>query len=152
MLDKANLVSRNLCRGKTDYKTGAIFYGLLSAPKIKYVLTKAEYGIIQQHMTFKGFIDSKRLLNRSQYLDMLEGKTKSAMFPRSCEKLFNNAVVIPERMRRCNNCNGEILINGCNNHVKENKEFEANLISLKGHAPNHFGYMLPYYVIKKLLI
>ena len=40
------------------------------APKIKYVLTIDDYGIIQQHMTFKGFNDSKRLLDRSQYFDM----------------------------------------------------------------------------------
>ena len=47
-------------------------------------------------------------------------------------------------MRRCNNCNGEILCNECNNQVKENKEFEATKNLLKRHAPNQFGYMLPY--------
>ena len=66
VLDKANLVGRELCQGKNDYKTGAIFYGLFLAPKIKYVLTIDEFRIIQQHMTFKGFNDSKRLLDRSQ--------------------------------------------------------------------------------------
>ena len=35
-----------------------------------------------------------------------------------------------------------------NGEVNENKEFETNLNFLKGHAPNQFGYMLPYYVIK----
>ena len=80
---------------------------------------------------------------------MLEGKTISAMLPRSWKKSFSNGVVIPVKMRRCNNCNGEILCNGCNNQVKENKEFEAILKSLKRHAPNHFGYILPYYIIQK---
>ena len=32
-------------------------------------------------MTFKGFNDSKGLLDRSQYLNMLEGKKISAMLP-----------------------------------------------------------------------
>ena len=47
VFDKANLV------GKNDYETGGIFYGLFLAPKIKYVLTIDEYGIIQEHKTLK---------------------------------------------------------------------------------------------------
>ena len=66
VLDKANLVGEELCHGKNDYKIGGIFYCLLLAPKIKYCLTKDYYGIIQEHKTFKGFNDSKRLLDRSQ--------------------------------------------------------------------------------------
>ena len=67
MLDKANLVGERLCRGKTDYKTGGTFYGLFLAPKIKFCLTIDDYKIVQEHKTFKGFNDSKRLLDRSQY-------------------------------------------------------------------------------------
>ena len=81
MIDKANLVIKNLCQGKNDYKTGGIFYGFFLAPKIKNSLTINDFGVIQQHMTFKGFIDSKRLLDRFEYFDMLEGKKRSAMFP-----------------------------------------------------------------------
>ena len=33
MLDKANLIGEELCQGKSDYKTGGIFYGLILAPK-----------------------------------------------------------------------------------------------------------------------
>ena len=33
VLDRAYLVGKNLCQGKTDYKTGGIFYGLFLAPK-----------------------------------------------------------------------------------------------------------------------
>ena len=73
-LDKANLVGKYLCQGKNDYKTGGIFYRLFLAPKIKYVSTIDNFGIIQQHMTFKRFNESKRLLDRSQYFDMLDGK------------------------------------------------------------------------------
>ena len=71
---------------------------------------------------------------------MLEGKKISARLPRSWKKSINNGVVIPVKMRRCNN------------QVNENKKFEAILNLLKRHAPNQFGYMLPYYVIKKLSI
>ena len=60
------------CQGRSDYKTGGIFYGLVIAPKIKYCLTIIEVGINQQHMTFKGFNDSKRLLDRSHFFDMVE--------------------------------------------------------------------------------
>ena len=66
VLDKPSLVGEGLCQGKNDYKTGGIFYGLYLAPKIKYVLTIDNYGIIQEHKTFKGVNDSKRLLDRSQ--------------------------------------------------------------------------------------
>ena len=64
VLDKAGLIGNNLCQGKNDYKSGGIFYGLFLAPKIKYCLTIDEYGIISEHKTFKGFTDSKRLLDR----------------------------------------------------------------------------------------
>ena len=58
---------------------GGIFYALFLASKIKYVLILDEFGVIQQHMTLKGFNDSKRLLDRSQYFDMLEGKDISSV-------------------------------------------------------------------------
>ena len=99
-------------------------------------------------MTFKGFNDSKRLLDRSQKFDMLKGKKISALLPRPWKKSFNNGVVIPVKMRRCNNCNGEILCNECNNQIIENKEFEADLNELKRHSANEFGNMLPYYKIQ----
>ena len=80
VLDKANFVGNNLCQGKTEYKTGGIFYGFFLAPKTKYVLTIDEYGIIQQFVTFKGFIDSKRLLAQSQIFNMLEGKKEQLCY------------------------------------------------------------------------
>ena len=147
VLDKAILVVKNLCHGKNDYKTGGIFYGLFLAPKIKYVLTINVYGIFQQHMTFKGFNDSKRLLDRSQYFDMLDGKKITAMLPRSWKKSFNNGVIIPTKMRQCNAYKDGILCATCNIQINENKEFEANLILLKRKKPNDRGHMLPYYII-----
>ena len=58
VLDEANLVGKKFCQGKIDHKSGGIFYGLFLAAKIKYVLAIDEFGLIQQHMTFKGFNDA----------------------------------------------------------------------------------------------
>ena len=94
VLDKANLVGEGLCQSKRDNKTGGILYGLFLAPKIKYCLTLDGYGIIKEHKTFKGFDDSKQLLDRSQYFKMIEGKKVSAMLPRSWKKSFNSEIVL----------------------------------------------------------
>ena len=147
VLDKANLVGKNLCQGKNDYKTGGIFYALFLAPKLKYCLIINDLGIIEQHMTFKGLNDSKRLLDRSQYFGMLNGKKITAMLPRSWKKSFNNGVIIPTKMRQCNSCKDGILCITCDIKINENKEFEAILNLLKREKPNDFGYMLPYYKI-----
>ena len=145
VLDKANLLGEDLCQGKNDYKTGGIFYGLILAPKIKYCLTIDDYGIIQEHKTFKGFNDSKRLLNRYQSFNMKESKKISAMLPRSWKKSFDSGIIKPTKMRFCNECNDKIMCYRCNKKINENKEFEANLNLLKREAPNELGYMLPYY-------
>ena len=147
VLDKANLVGKNLCQGKNVYKTGGIFYGLFLAPKIKYCLTINQLGVIEQHMTFKGFNDSKRLLDRSQYFIMLKGKKITVILPRSWKKSFENGVIIPTKMRQCNVCKDGLLCSTCKSQINDNKEFEANLNLLKREAPNQFGYMLAYYVI-----
>ena len=151
VVDKANLVGKYLWPCKNDYETGGIFYGLSLAPKIKYCSIINELGVIQQHMTSKGFNDIKRLLDRSQYFDMLDGRKISAMLPKSRKKSFKNGIVLPTKMRRCNECKGEILCDGCNNQVNENKEFEAILSLIKPEASNQFGHMLPYYKIKSQL-
>ena len=46
-------------------------------------------------------------------------------------------------MRRCNECKDRKLCTTFKNQINENKEFEANLTSTKGKAPNEFSYMLP---------
>ena len=62
-------------------------------------------------MIFKGFNDSKQLLDRSQNFKMLEGEKTSAMLPRSWKKSFNNGIVIPVKIRRCNQCKDNIKYN-----------------------------------------
>ena len=123
MLDKATLVVEELCQGKKDYKTGGIFYGLFLAPKIIYCLTIDDYGIIQEHKTFKGFNDSKRLLDRSQNFKMIEGKKLSAMLPKSWKKSFDSGIFIPTKIRWCNECNDKKMCKKCNKQINENKEF-----------------------------
>ena len=91
VLDKAKLGGRNLCQGKNDYETGGISSALFFAHKLKYCLTINGIGFIQQHMTVKGFIDSKRLLDRSQYCDMMERKKITAILLRSWKKSFKNS-------------------------------------------------------------
>ena len=41
---------------------------------MKYCLTIDKYGILQEHKTFQGFNNKKRLLYRSQYFNMIGGK------------------------------------------------------------------------------
>ena len=64
-------------------KTGGTFSGPFLAPKIKYCLTINEFGIIEEHKTSKGFNDSKRFLDRTQYFNTIKGKRLSAMLPKS---------------------------------------------------------------------
>ena len=82
-------------------------------------------------MTFKGFNDSKGLLDRSQYFDMLEDKEISSMVTRFWKKPFNNGVITPVKVKRCNECRGIILCVTCNNQVNETQQFEANINLLK---------------------
>ena len=43
------------------------------------------------------------------------------------EKVFNNGIIKPTKMRRCNECKNEILCTTCKNQITGNKEFEANI-------------------------
>ena len=97
VLHKAKLVGGKLCQGEKDHETGGIFYGLFLALKIKYCLTRDNYGIKQEHKAFKGFNDSKQLLDRSQNFKMIMGKKTSALLPKGWDKLFNNGIVLPKK-------------------------------------------------------
>ena len=149
VLEKANLVGEDICQGqvKNDYQTSGSFYGLFLAPKMKFCSTIDKFGIVQEHKPFKGFDDSKRLLDRSHYFKLIEGKKVSELLPKSWKKSFDNGIFIPEKMRFCNECDDKRMCNKCNNQINENKEFEANLNELKRHPPNEFDYMLPDYKI-----
>ena len=91
------------------------------APKVKCCFTINENSIIQQHLFFKGFNDGKRLLDPYYVCNKLEGKKISAMLPRSWKKLFISGLVIPTKMRFCNECSGGKCCDGCNNQINTKK-------------------------------
>ena len=86
MLDKDGLVGDILCHGKNGYIFGGEFYSLFLAPEMIYCLTNNEFGVIEEHRSFKVFNDSKRLLDRSQDVKMIDGKKISAMLPKTWKK------------------------------------------------------------------
>ena len=87
VLAKTKLVGESVCQGKNDLQSGSMFYGSFFAPKIKYVLTINEYGVIQENKTFEGFNDSKRLLDHFQYFKMIEEKTNIYLVTKKMKKL-----------------------------------------------------------------
>ena len=147
ILNEAGFVGSNLCQGKNDYGDGGIFFGLFLAPKIKYCLTINEFGVIEEHKTFKGFGDVNRLLDSKKYFEMKEGKSVSSKFPLSWKKSFSDGVVIPTRDRYCNKCSDDYICEDCESKTKQYKEFEAKLNELKRQPPNELNQMLPYYVV-----
>ena len=56
-------------------------------------------------------------------------------------------IVIPHKMRNCNDCTTDSLCDRCDKIVNQRKEFSANLNELKRKAPYEFGHMLPKYII-----
>ena len=87
-LNENGLVGNDLLQGKNDYEDGGIFYSLFLAPKVKYCLTINEFGIIEEHKTFKGFGDVNRLLDTKKYFDMQQGKKSYWNFSSILEKEF----------------------------------------------------------------
>ena len=67
------------------------------------------------------------------------------MLPKIWKKSFNSGVVIPTKMRLCNECNNKRLCKRCNNQNNEHKDFEANLNLSERQTSNQFGHMLPYF-------
>ena len=64
----------------------------------------------------------------------------------SWKKSFIYGVVIPYKKKNCKNCTKDILFDGCDKLVYQNKKFSANLNELKRQPPNEFGHMLPMYI------
>ena len=73
-LDKVETIGREILQSKNDYKDGGIFYGLFLAPKIKYCLTINKYGVIDEHLTCKGFTAVSKNSDRKEYFDMFIGE------------------------------------------------------------------------------
>ena len=67
------------------------------APKIKYCLTINNYGVIDEHKTFKGFTNVSDNLDRKEYFKKFEGDKLVARVPLSWKKSFSQGVVIPQK-------------------------------------------------------
>ena len=59
--------------------------------------------------------------------------------------MFFIGVVIPAKIRFCNECKGKTIRDRCNIQVNGNNEFEAILNQIKRQPPNQVRQMLPYY-------
>ena len=78
---------------------------------------------------------------------MADGDKLVAKVPLSWKKSFSHGVVIPHKMRNCNDCENDIMCDNCDKLVNQKKEFSANLNELKREKPNDLGHMLPKYII-----
>ena len=67
------------------------------------------------------------------------------MLPKNWKKSFISGIVIPTKLRFCNECSKKKRFDRCRNQINENKEFKANINLLRRQPPNQFGRMLPYY-------
>ena len=77
---------------------------------------------------------------------MFEGDNLIVKVPLSWQKSFSMGVVLPHKKRNCNKCIKDLLCDGCDKLVNQNKKFSANLNELKRLSPNDFGHMLPKYI------
>ena len=77
------MVGKTVIQGKNDYKDGSIFYGLFLAPKIKYCLTNNEFGVFQEHKTYKGFTNVSDNLYRKEYFKLFDDDKLVAKVPLS---------------------------------------------------------------------
>ena len=77
---------------------------------------------------------------------MFEDDKLNTKVPLSWKKSFSMGVVIAHKIINCNQCTEDILCDGCDIIVSQNKEFFANLNELKRQPPNEYGHMLPKYI------
>ena len=118
-MNKTGLVEKGLLQGKNDYKDGGIYYGLFLAPKIEYCLTINKYGVTDEHKTFKDFTNVSENLDRKEYFKIAVGDKLVAKVPLSWKKSFSQGVVIPHKMRNCNNCTTDIFCDESDKSVNQ---------------------------------
>ena len=87
-LDKAGLVCKTLLEGKNDYKEGGIWFAFFLAPKIKYYLSVNQYGVTDEHKTFKRFTNVSDNFDRKECLKMYGDDKLVAKVPLSWIKKF----------------------------------------------------------------
>ena len=78
---------------------------------------------------------------------MADGGKLIAKVPLSWKKSFSQGVLIPHKMRNCDDCKKDILFENFDKLVNQRKDFSTNLNELKREPPNEFGHMLLKYII-----
>ena len=92
-LTRAGYVGNNLGQGKNDYGVDGTFYGLFLAPKTKLCYTIDKYGTLGQKLTFKGFHDTKRLLNTDNYFKL----NVNGEFSLACKRSFAHGITFDKK-------------------------------------------------------
>ena len=116
-LESVGLVGKNLLQGKNNYEDGGAFYALFLAPKIKYCSIINKYGVISEKKCFKGFTNVSDKLDRKEYFNMYNGDKLVAKVPLSWKKPFSQGVIIPHKMRNCDDCKIDSLCDECDELV-----------------------------------
>ena len=62
------------------------------------------------------------------------------------EKSFKRGVILPHKIRNCNECTENILSDEYDKLISQNKNYSANPNELKRQTPNEFAHMLPKYI------
>ena len=120
---KTGFVGKNRLQGKNDCKAGGIWYDLFLAPNIKHCRIVKKFGVLDKHKTIKGFTNISDKINRKEYFNMGNGGKLIAKVPWSWKKSFSQSVVIPHKMKICNECTRDILCDECDKLVNEKKDF-----------------------------
>ena len=69
---------------------------MFDAPNTIYALTIDEYGIFEEHRTFKVFTDSQRPSDGNQYFEMSKGDGIHAKLSFSWKKGFDSGIALPK--------------------------------------------------------
>ena len=144
-MDKAGLLGKKILQGKNEYKNGGIFYGIFLATKMKCCSTIKKHGVIDEQKTFRRFTDASDKLEREEYFKTFVGDKLIETVPLSWKKSFSMGVVIPHNLRNCNNVTKDLLCDGCDKLVTQNKENSAFLNEIKQQASEEIVHMLPWY-------
>ena len=77
---------------------------------MKYCLTINNYGVIDEHKTFKGFTNVSDSLDRRECLKMSDGDNFIAEVPLFWKKSFSQRVIIPHKLKKCTHCKKIICV------------------------------------------
>ena len=110
-------VGKSLGLGKNDYGNSGILYAWFLAPKIKYCLVIADFGVILAKRTFKRYSEELRMIKLDEYIILSEGKTISDTFSIDWTKTFEGTK-IPHRKQSCLDCDNKKNCSDCDKKPK----------------------------------